>query len=181
VGSFLRKSFVYLALVGALLGLVPAGVAAPASPPGFNVFVVQEKNGTRFYRGGAPRKDTMESLARSARARGVGVTLVDLRKPAFKDDGSGKGGRLSPSQEEALAKKLGLRYVPINALDKGLPAKLAAYQKQGDIYMHCMYGVNRTGFATARFCRATGVKTSTEGLGKRDWKQGDAFEAGVRR
>jgi hypothetical protein len=39
-----------------------------------------------------------------------------------------------------------------------------------------MYGVNRTGFATARYARSTGAKVPDDGLGKRDWKQGDAFQ-----
>lgn len=158
-------------------GLVAS--AAPASPPGFNVHLVQEQEPSRFWRGGAPKPETVEALAKAAKARGVTVTFIDLRKPANSDDRSGKGGRLSPSAEEALAKKLGLQYEAINALTADLPARLQAAQKRGDVYMHCMYGVNRTGFATARFARATGAKVPDEGLGKRDWKQGDAFQQRV--
>jgi hypothetical protein len=178
VSQRFHKLVTPLVLAASILTGLPA---LGANPPGFNVHVIQEKDGNRFYRGGAPRKDTMEALAKSAKARGVTVTLVDLRKRAFKDDTSGKGGRLSPAAEAAMAKKLGMRYVAIDALEKDLPARLARYQKDGDIYMHCMYGVNRTGFATARFCRATGTKTSTEKLGKRDWKQGDAYQKGLAR
>lgn len=159
------------ALLAALLAL-----PAAANPPGFNVYVVQKKPGSTFYRGGAPRKDTMEALAKAARAKGKAVTLVDLRTPPFKDDMSGKGGRLSPAQEEAMAKKLGIRYVAVNALKKDLPAQLKRFQQSGDVYIHCMYGVNRTGFAVARYARAEKVKYDPERLGKRDIKQGDDFQ-----
>lgn len=154
-----------------------AAFAAPAPPPGFNVHLVEETGGNRFWRGGAPKKETVEALAQAAKVRGVTVTLVDLRKPANADDRSGKAQRLTPTQEEALAKQHGLRYLAISALDRNLNQHLREALKQGDVYMHCMYGVNRTGFATARYARATGAKVSTEGLGKRDWKQGDAFQA----
>ncbi len=165
-----------LALPAALaLTLLPLPAAA-ANPPGFNVYVVQQKPGSTFYRGGAPRKDTMEALAKAAKAKGKTVTLVDLRTPPFKDDVSGKGGRLSPAQEAAMAKKLGIRYVAINALKKDLPTQLKQFQQRGDVYVHCMYGVNRTGFAVARFARAHKVKVDTTRLGKRDIKQGDAFQ-----
>ena len=153
---------------------------APTAPPGFNVHLAQETTTGRFWRGGAPKPETIQALAKDAKARGVTVTFIDLRAPANKDDRSGKGGRLTPDSEKALATKLGLRYEAINALDKKLPARLTAALKQGDIYMHCMYGVNRTGFATARYAVATGTKTSTDKLGKRDWKQGEAFQKRLR-
>ena len=165
-----------LALPAALaltLGALPAGAA---NPPGFNVYVVQKKPGSTFYRGGAPRKDTMQALAKAAKAKGKTVTLVDLRTPPFKDDVSGKGGRLSPTQEAAMAEELGIRYVAINALKKDLPSRLKQFQQRGDVYIHCMYGVNRTGFAVARFARAHKVKVDATRLGKRDVKQGDAFQ-----
>lgn len=172
-----RPLFVVLVLSAA--AFVPAvdAAAQPSKVPGFNVHVVQQKPGSTFYRGGAPRKDTMEALARAAKAKGKTATLVDLRiKPTFKDDTSGKGGRLTPAQEAAMAKKLGIRYVAINALQKDLPAQLRKFQQHGDIYIHCMYGVNRTGFAVARFAKAAKVKVPTQGLGKRDVRQGDAFQ-----
>jgi len=166
-----------LAVCAASLLPSHSATAQAPKPPGFNVYVVEQKPGSTFYRGGAPRKDTMEALARAAKAKGKTVTLVDLRiKPTFKDDTSGKGGRLSPAQEEAMAKKLGLRYVAINALQKDLPAQLRQFQKHGDVYIHCMYGVNRTGFAVARYAKAHNVKVNTERLGKRDVRQGDAFQ-----
>jgi len=162
----------------ACLSIASVSLAAtPTPPPGHNVHLVQEANQSRFWRGGAPRRDTVDALVASAKARGKTVTFVDLRKPANADDKSGKTGRLSPVQEEALAKKLGLRYVGISALDRKLPSVLSEALKVGDIYMHCMYGVNRTGFAAARFARATGATLDRKGLGKRDWAQGDAFQS----
>lgn len=155
--------------------------AAAQVPPGFNVHVVEKKAGSTFYRGGAPRKDTMEALVKAAKAKGKTVTLVDLRKPAFKDDHSGKGGRLSPAQEATMARKMGARYVAVNALTKDLPAQLRKFQQQGDVYIHCMYGVNRTGFAVARYARAHKLKVDTTKLGKRDIKQGDTFQANLER
>lgn len=160
------------------LSLTAAGLAAgPDVPPGHNVHLIREENQSRFWRGGAPRQDTVQALVASARARGKVVTFVDLRKPANSDDKSGKTGRLAPSAEEATAKKLGQRYVAISALDRKLPQVLADALKSGDIYMHCMYGVNRTGFAVARYARASGLKIDRKGLGKRDWTQGDAFQS----
>jgi hypothetical protein len=40
-----------------------------------------------------------------------------------------------------------------------------------------MYGVNRTGFAVARYATAKGLDVGREGLGVRDWRDGAAFEA----
>lgn len=148
----------------------------PPAVPGFNVHTVQEAGGKRFLRGGAPRLDTLAALAKDARVRKTVVTLVDLRHPAKKDDVSGKEGRLAPDVEEAQAKKLGIRYLSVSAMDKGLPQELARLQKSGDIYLHCMYGVNRTGFAVARYARATKLKVDTTGLGKRDMADGEAFQ-----
>lgn len=150
--------------------------AAPAPPPGFNVHLIQETETGRFWRGGAPKNETLAALAKEARSRGVTVTLIDLRKPANRDDKSGKAKRLSPAAEELATRRLGMSYVAISALDRTLPDRLAAALRQGDVYMHCMYGVNRTGFATARYARAKGLKVPDKGLGKRDWKQGDAFQ-----
>lgn len=165
-------------LAGALL--LPAQ-AAPAPPPGPNVHLVRERNGNRFWRGGGPRKPTLEALAADARKRGVTLTLIDLRTPANKDDRSGKDGRLAPAHEEALARQLGAKYLPLNALDRSLPKRIDAALQQGDVYMHCMYGVNRTGFATARYARDAGIEVTRKGLGKRDWNQGDAFQANLQR
>jgi hypothetical protein len=166
-------------LLASLLLTAGGALAAPPPPPGFNVHLVRETDSGRFWRGGAPKQETLAALLKSARSRGVDLTLVDLRKPANSDDRSGKGSRLSPAAEEAAAKKQGFRYVAISALDRELPKSLDAALKRGDVYMHCMYGVNRTGFATARYARANGVKVPDKGLGKRDWKQGDAFQLRV--
>ncbi len=151
-------------------------IAAPGTPPGHNVHLVREGERGRFWRGGAPRAETLRALARSARERGVPVTLVDLRVPPTRDDLGGKGGRLSPAAEARLARELGLRYVAVSALDRGLLAKLGRAVEAGDVYLHCMYGVNRTGFAVARWARDTGQSPAREGLGERDWRQGEAFQ-----
>jgi hypothetical protein len=164
-------------LLAAALLVAGAAAGAPQPPPGFNVHLVHENARGRFWRGGAPRRETLDALAAGARKRGVTVTLVDLRTPPNRDDQSGKGGRLSPKDEAALAQKLGMRYLPLSALDRKLGAQLKEAVARGDVYMHCMYGVNRTGFATARFARAEDLKVSTEGLGRRDWKQGDTFQS----
>jgi hypothetical protein len=167
-----------LLLTGAL-GV--AAVAAPAPPPGHNVHLVQEASTGTFWRGGAPKRETIQALADAARSRGRAVTLVDLRKPATRDDLSGKGGRLSPAGEAAAARALGLRYLAVSALDRRLPERLQQALKAGDVYMHCMYGVNRTGYATARYSHATGAKVNTEKLGKRDWSQGIQYQKGLGR
>jgi len=155
-----------------------AGTAAgPKPPPGPNVHLVRESGGRSFWRGGAPREETLRALAASAQERNVPVTLFDLRHPANQDDRSGKDRRLSPEREAALARKLGLRYLSISALDRSLPQKLRASLAEGDVYMHCMYGVNRTGFAAARYGRAAGQKLDRKGLGPHDWEQGDRYQA----
>jgi len=163
-----------LCFAGGLALAAPA--PAPGTPPGFNVHRVAAHERGAVWRGGAPRKDTLAALAASAKARWVTVTLIDLRTPPNTDDRSGKAGRLAPKDEAALAAKLGLRYLPVSALSKELPSRIEEAARQGDVYMHCMYGVNRTGFAVARYARATGREVDREGLGKRDWSQGFAFQ-----
>src|SRR5687767_8013382 len=103
------------------LGISAGANAAPAPPPGFNVHLVQDAGTGRFWRGGAPRQDTLQALGASARKRGVTVTLIDLRAPSNRDDRSGKAGRLSPADEAAAGLKLGMQYLAVNALDKKLP------------------------------------------------------------
>ncbi|MFN3653178.1 MAG: hypothetical protein ACK47B_26655 [Armatimonadota bacterium] len=181
--SLLRRTRAALLSAGAALTLA-AGLlaqAAPAPPPGYNVHLVREADGHRFWRGGGPKRETLKYLAKSAGIRGTTVTLIDLRHPPTKDDVSGRDGKLSPKAEAALAKELGLKYVAISALDKGLDARLQKALAEGDVYMHCMYGVNRTGFAAARYARSAKVETSRKGLGPRDWRQGDAFQARLER
>jgi hypothetical protein len=152
-----------------------------AAPPGFNIHLVAERPEGRFWRGGAPRRDTVEALARSARARGVDLTLVDLRHPMTADDRRESQGRLSPDSEQAMARQLGVRYLSISALDHCLCDQLREAAERGDVYMHCMYGVNRTGFALARFARASRLAVSRAGLGTRDWAQGESFQARLNR
>ncbi len=156
---------------------MPFAFAAPPQPPGYNVQLVAEGEASRFWRGGAPREPTVKALARAAAERGVSLTLVDHRRPPTLDDRSGRGARLYPQAEAALAEQLGARYLSLSALDRQFIPKLRAALKEGDVYMHCMYGVNRAGFATARFARAARRKVTRDGLGVRDWAQGDAFQA----
>ncbi len=160
-----------------LSALLISAASAATAPPGFNVHLVDERGGRRVWRGGAPKPETLRTLAAEAKRRGVTVTLIDLRTPPNADDRSGKGGRLSPADEAIAAKRAELRYLPVSALDRSLPDKLRQARKVGDVYIHCMYGVNRTGFAVARYARAEGVKPDRKGLGKRDWSQGDAFQS----
>lgn len=152
------------------------GVSAAEAPPGHNVHLVREVKGSRFWRGGAPTKDTVKDLVDSAKARSVQLTFVDLRAPDNADDRSGKGGRLTPTQEKALAERYGARYVQISALKKPLVDTLKDALKRGDVYMHCMYGVNRTGFACARYATALKIDIPRDKLGKRDWDQGERFQ-----
>src|SRR5262245_18271703 len=94
--------------IATLAYLLAAGrvVAAPAAPPGFNVRLVEKGPAGFFWRGGAPRRDTLAALAASAKERGVEVTLIDLRHPPTTDDRAGREGRLSPDQEAAVARQL---------------------------------------------------------------------------
>jgi hypothetical protein len=156
--------------------LLPLGAAAAEAPPGHNIHLVREADGKRFWRGGAPTKDTVQALVNAAGARKVTVTFVDLRSPDNADDRSGKGGRLSPAAEKALAEQSGARYVQISALKKPLVDTLKEALKRGDVYMHCMYGVNRTGFACARYATALKIDIPRDKLGKRDWDQGERFQ-----
>src|SRR5579883_1281975 len=135
-GTLRPLPFVF-ALAGAL-SVSPVAASSPVPPPGFNVHLVQETKTGRLWRGGAPRKDTLEALAADAKKRHVTVTLFDLRTPANADDKSGKAGRLSPAQEKTLCGKLGLRYEPISALNAKLTDKISQALATGDAYMHCM-------------------------------------------
>jgi hypothetical protein len=161
--------------------LLVSGVAAEA-PPGHNIHVVTEsKSGSTFWRGGGPRADTLKALQARAKETGRPVTLIDLRHPPFDDDLKGGGGRLTPVAEEKSAKELGLRYRSISALDKSLVPTIDEALKQGDVYIHCMYGVNRTGFAVGRYATARNLKVDREKLGERDWNQGVNFQRNLMR
>ena len=172
--------------LAALLGILPALIllpvgrpargAEPSAPPGFNVYLVRQAGGRSFWRGGAPTQATLAALAAAARRRNAPITFIDLRTPPNRDDRSGKGGRLSPTQEQQRVRELGYRYLALSALDPALPARVEAASREGDVYLHCMYGVNRTGFAVGRWAHAVGVSVGRTGLGERDWRQGVAHE-----
>ncbi len=153
------------------------GRSVPEPPSGFNVHLVEIVNGHRFWRGGAPTEKTMSALVAASRARGVMLTLIDLRKPANKDDRSGKGGRMSPAAEQRAVAAAGesVRYQALSALAKDLTSRIAAALRTGDVYVHCMYGVNRTGFAIGRHAASTGRAPNRKGLGERDYRQGVAY------
>jgi len=67
-------------------------------------------------------------------------------------------------------------YVSISALDGSLAERLHGLLARGDVYMHCMYGHNRTGFAAARYATAMHIKIDRGGLSRRDYALGAAFE-----
>lgn len=163
-----------------VLGLLPGSVGAQAAaPPGLNVHLVHTQEGNRLWRGAAPRRDTVEALAGAARAKGRRATFIDLRHPANADDRSGKSNRLSPADEQALCRKSGVDYLAISALDRNLIPRLQEALGRGDVYMHCMYGVNRTGFAAGRYSRSLNLQASRKGAGSRDWRQGEEFETRI--
>lgn len=149
-------------------------------PPGFNVHLVRHHDGHRFYRGGAPRGDTFKALVSAARARGVIVTFIDLRRPPSTDDESGKGGRLTPAAEQKMATAEHVEYISVSALDKALLQTIDEALAKGDVYLHCMYGVNRTGFAIGRYATGRKHTVNREGLGERDYDQGEAFQKAQR-
>lgn len=177
-----------LLLAGAAWAQPAARGAAPLetrpipleTPPGFNVHLVfDHKDKGLFWRGGGPRPDTMQFLAEEARRRHRPLTLIDLRHPANRDDVSGKGGRLSPAGEEKMASSLGLRYHSISALDEGAVAYIAGALKEGDVYVHCMYGVNRTGFMVGRYATSKRLEVDRTGMGTRDYRDGVKFQERV--
>ena len=153
-----------------------------ATPPGFNVHqVFDHQDKETFWRGGGPRQDTLQFLASEARRKHRPLTLIDLRHPANQDDVSGKQGRLSPAAEAKMASALGLRYHSISALDTGAIALIAEALRQGDVYVHCMYGVNRTGFAVGRYATAKHIEVERAGMGTRDYRDGVKFQERVQR
>ena len=146
------------------------------APPGHNVHSVRELDERVFWRGGGPTRETMLALQARARQKGRPVTLIDLRHPPFNDDFRGTGARLTPAGEKTLSGQLGLRYRAINALDKNLIRVLDEALQAGDVYLHCQYGVNRTGFAVGRYATAHNLKVDRKKLGERDWNQGVRFQ-----
>jgi hypothetical protein len=147
-----------------------------ADLPGHNIHVVLQREQHTMWRGGGPRRDTMRALQAAAQEGGRPVTLIDLRHPPFADDLRGGGGRLTPAGEEKAARELGLRYRSISALDKDLISVLDQALQEGDVYIHCMYGVNRTGFAVGRYATARDLKVDRQKMGTRDWNQGVNFQ-----
>jgi hypothetical protein len=129
-----------------------------------------------MWRGGGPTAKTLEWLGRHAHQHDQVLTLIDLRHPASSDDLSGKGGRLSPAAEKAWAVREHHRYHCLSALDPQLVPTIEQALRQGDVYIHCMYGVNRTGFAMGRYAVATSATLDRSGMGTRDVKQGEDFE-----
>ena len=150
-------------------------------PSGINVHYVAGGEKGVFWRGAAPRRDTLQALLKSAQARNVKVTLIDLRHPANSDDRSGKSGRLSPHSENQACQEMGLHYESVSAMDGNLIGVLKEALARGDVYIHCMYGVNRTGFAVGRFATAQRLKVERDGLGRRDWEQGVRWQQRVNR
>ncbi len=171
------KKFLLLAML-----LVAPAVAAPldlpaaTQPPGHNVHLVVKKEQNSFWRGGGPTRETMLALQAGAKEFNHPVTLIDLRHPPFNDDWISHAGRLTPDGEEKMAKELGLRYHSISALDKGLIKLIDEALAEGDVYIHCHYGVNRTGFAVGRYATARDLEVDRTKLGERDWNQGVAFQ-----
>jgi hypothetical protein len=140
------------------------------------VHAVVQKESNVLWRGAAPRQDTVEALAAKAAAHDKTVTIFDLRQPSNDDDRSGKAGRLSPEAEKALADKLHVQYVSVSALEHDLPARIDQALRSGDVYIHCMYGVNRTGFACGRYEVADGLHVDHTGLGNKDIQEGIDFQ-----
>lgn len=151
-------------------------VAKASVPPGFNVHFVCSYGWGKMWRGGAPTAQTLAWLGRHARQHNLTLTLIDLRAPASSDDVSGKGKRFTPTQEKLWARREHHAYYSMSALDAKLLPTLEQARRKGDVYIHCMYGVNRTGFAIGRFTVSTGAAIDKSGLGARDIKQGVDFQ-----
>ena len=162
-----------------LLFLLIVGVGA--QPPGHNVHRVIDHEQNTLWRGGGPTRETLQALQASAQENHRPITLIDLRHPPFADDLRGGGGRLTPAGEEKMALGLGLRYRSISALDKSLIQVIDEALEQGDVYIHCQYGVNRTGFAVGRYATARDLKVDRQKMGERDWNQGVNFQRRIQK
>ncbi|GEM_PF-6931894 len=145
-------------------------------PTAHNVYKVLEGDRSILWRGGAPTKETILELAEFSKKHNRSVTLIDLRKPERDYDRSGDNGGLTIHEEKNLSESNGLNYLRISALDSKFCEVLGEKLKEGDVYLHCMYGVNRTGFAIGRFSIDQGAEYDIEGLGKRDVRSGEKFE-----
>ena len=146
------------------------------NPVGHNVFKVLEVDGSILWRGGAPTINTILELAEFSKKHNRIVTLIDLRKPERAYDLSGDNGGLTSLKERNLSESKGLNYLRISALDPSFCEVVTDKLKEGDVYLHCMYGVNRTGFAVGRLSINQGAKFDIDGLGKRDVRSGENFE-----
>lgn len=162
--------------VSAALLLARTSTAAPDTLPGINVHLVRTTQTGRFWRGSAPLPETLEALAASAHRRHTSVTVIDLRYPVRKMDEVIQNGRLRPWDEVPVCQKLGLRYLTFSEFRPDLPAQIAKALAQGDVYLHCMYGKNRTGFAVARYACANNLVLNYDGLGEGDVIGGVAFQ-----
>ena len=140
------------------------------------MYKVLEGDRSILWRGGAPTKETILELAEFSKKHNRSVTLIDLRKPERDYDRSGDNGGLTIHEEKNLSESNGLNYLRISALDSKFCEVLGEKLKEGDVYLHCMYGVNRTGFAIGRFSIDQGAEYDIEGLGKRDVRSGEKFE-----
>lgn len=131
-----------------------------------------------FWRGGAPTVSTLAWFIDRRIQTDIVPTFIDLRRPPTTDDRSGKGGRLSPSEEKLLVERFGFRYVSISAMDKNLISVITKALAEGDVYMHCMYGVNRVAYALGRWAEAGHSVGWRKGFRKdqRDWNQGVKFQ-----
>lgn len=161
--------------------LLASMACALAPPPGFNIHLVREAYDHVLWRGGAPRRDTLEGLQKLAQERHIPLTLIDLRYPSQYYDKDHNEGRLSPAEEARLARALGLRYQTTSSRSAGLPARIDKALQEGDVYVHCMFGVNRTGFTMARYATAYGLEFDRAFLGESDWEAGVLHErAGIK-
>ena len=172
----MKKFLLMATLLVAPAVAAPLDLPAAAQPPGHNVHLVVKKEQNSFWRGGGPTRETMLALQAGAKELNHPVTLIDLRHPPFNDDWISHAGRLTPDGEEKMARELGLRYHSISALDKGLIKLIDEALAQGDVYIHCHYGVNRTGFAVGRYATARELEVDRAKMGERDWNQGVAFQ-----
>ncbi len=100
----------------------------------------------RLYRGGQPTEEGFRRL----KAKGVG-TVVNLR--------------LEEPSEEATVKRLGMDYLylPIPDTDRPSPEQIERWMRlvddegAGKVYVHCAWGVNRTGTMVALWRIARGM------------------------
>lgn len=155
----------------------PAQTSSLKNAPGYNIHIVEHSPGKLVLRGGAPTKGTMDWLNRVAKENNLPLTVVDLRTPARPYDLNKEGGRLTPTEEKSHLLALGHQYAPMSALGKTFGHDLNnIVGKEGIVYIHCQYGVNRTGFAIGRLSKLTGKQFDRTGLGDRDFKQGVNYQ-----